>query len=91
MCSSSSCNRVGINPDIRARKRKASPLVAAGSGISIVLTAAAECQREEIVYRKIEDADEAMGLYLAWNRQDASPLVERFARTAKALFKNRDK
>lgn len=88
------CNRAGISPDIRQEAEGVTTilsLVAADIGISIVSTAAAETQRDEIVYREIESADDAISLYLAWNRQDASPLAERFAQAAKAFIQDPDK
>ncbi|MCM3087540.1 LysR family transcriptional regulator [Bhargavaea ginsengi] len=88
------CNRAGISPDIRQEAEGVTTilsLVAAGIGISIVSTAAAETQREEIFYREIKGADDAIGLYLAWNRQDASPLAERFVQAAESFIQNPDK
>ena len=64
-------------------------LVAAGIGVALVPASAQELRLRGVEFRRLAEATPSVGTALAWRRDDASPVLAAFVKTARRVARTR--
>jgi DNA-binding transcriptional LysR family regulator len=86
------CQRAGFKPRVVQEAREASTqiaLVAAGFGVAVMPALQQRIQLDSVSYRPLDDPEAHTAVWLAWRREDNSPLVRAFTQLVAARLKPR--
>jgi DNA-binding transcriptional LysR family regulator len=86
------CLQQGFSPNVAQEASQSHAvvgLVSAGIGVALVPASAQAIRLRGVEFRRLAERSPAVGTAMAWRRDDASPVLEAFVKTARRTAKRR--